>query len=313
MDESMARKSLKAREQFIREFELPIDIVQDPYFSQRLITLDCIYGCKKLWDSFIADLVWFPSVEDYIIEFEKSRAAAVDAVRSRAAMIDEDLILDKLPFSTISLLSDMTPKIEPNKFTLEFKLIDGGYRVLHEMLPSAFPQKKWEDFLSSVTPLEHLKYSEAVRREALHTMRVIQLRTIIYEMIVEKINHVLVRYISDTKESLLFGFLNCLDANELDAMLMELPEVVRNSITYDFFVPQELGRNAQYGFLFDYFEKGDVKLMLADPIFANQIVLYLKRDYIMKSDLKFNYNGHLAAFAEPILNPITYYPSIFVK
>ena len=313
MDENTVRTSSLARTQFIREFDLPIDLVEEPYFSQRLITMDCIYGCRKMWDLFVADLVRFPSVRDYIKEYFEVFDDVRDRIQHAQASIDDDTLLDEIPFSDIPMIAEKENILTTGKMRVEFRLEDNGYQILQKLVPKVLENETWEDFLLDFTSISHLKYSPVFQREAMKGVRMIQIKTLVNSQINECVAPLLSKRYVNPDLSVQYELKEYFLTDDLVQSLRQLPPLITDSITYDFFIPQALGDHAKYGYLLDYFISEEVELRNVDPAFANQIVLYLKRDHIMKSDLKFNYQGNLAKFMQPIPNPLTYYPSKFMR
>ena len=317
MNEAAVRNSKQARIQFIREYELPIDLVEEPYFSQRLVTMDCIYGCRAKWEQFVSDVAQHLSVSQYIQNYEICTSAVAYHMEYDQNQISDDCILDALPFEEVTLpnSSDTFPHHMTGKMCLEFRLKDDGYKLLHDLMPEEFKQETFADYIGKIVTLERWKTCPDFRRKAMTgiRMRLGQLRTIVFGLINEKVDNILAKYVMNDPKSLIYELPNCLDINDLDAALKQLPKLAQNAVEYDFFIPQELGDNAKFGYLLDYFRDGKVVFRNLDERFANQIVLYLKHDYIMKSDLKFNFEDHLAEFKRKIDNPLTYYPSRFAN
>ena len=319
MNEEAVRNSKQARIQFIREYELPIDLVDEPYFSQRLVTMDCIYGCKKKWDMFVSDVTQYPSVYRYISDYDECISYVNDhlmfASESTPDLYDIELIPDEILPDEMLETTDSFPPGVTGKMCLEFCLKDDGYALLHNLFPGALPEKTFADYIRGIVNRERWKHCPDFRRKAMAGFgrKLVQLRATVFSIINERIGGLSLTFLMYEGNSLVYDLSTCLSIDDLEEKLMQLPEALRNAVEYDFFIPQELGENAKFGYLLDYFRDGKVEFRNLDERFANQIVLYLKHDYIMKSDLKFNFEDHLAEFKRKIDNPITYYPSRFAN
>ena len=317
MDRIQAMKSPEVRMQFIKEFGLPIDLAEDPYFTQRLITFDCLYGCRKLWDMFLDDIAKYSSLESYRMDCQKKFDTISDWFRVGACQITNEMIVDSLGKCEIDVPdgNEMNLLYNSGKAFLEFSFIDGGYKLLHEFYPSYFQCETWGDLLWAFDVMPHLKYSKVFQEEAMRGLGVrnIQLHYIIHGLLKKKIDNILAKYAQESMKSLIFELSGAVNCDELEKIIYDLPKFVRDSITYEFFVTVPIGEKARFGYVLDYFESGRVEFADVDPLLLNQIVLYMKHDYVMKNDLVFNHNGQKAAFLKPIPNPFTYYPSSFTN
>ena len=312
------RSSIEVRKKFVEEFEIPIDVFEDPYFSQRLITLNQLYNCRKLWDMFIQEVSSFESFDDYIRFYEFEAAAWKNYFKDAESYITNDLIQNSIKNDMIYLPDDENVLTwqDHGKMFIRFSFKDNGYAMMHKMLPEKFTCETWADMLDDGHHPEHLKYSKEFMKRAFFGFRFrgIQLRYIIFGMIRERMNRLTAsRFRYQTMDELVFQITGIVERSDINRILDDIPNQFGETVDVDIIQVQAIGHKAEYGFLAESMLSGNVEIIGCDNKFINQIMLYMKRDLFSADDLIFNADGHLAKFLNPIENPFTYInrPAIF--
>ena len=61
-------KSIGLKKRFCKDCNLPINLYDEPYFTQRLQILDIQFGCVKKFDDFCAELENYENEQSYFIQ-----------------------------------------------------------------------------------------------------------------------------------------------------------------------------------------------------------------------------------------------------
>lgn len=305
------RSSIEVRKKFVEEFEIPIDVFEDPYFSQRLIILDQLYSCRKLWDMFIKEIADFKSFDDYLSFYEAEAAAWKNYFREAESYITNDLVKNYFENDMIALPDDeydLTSQ-DNGKMFIRFTFKDNGYAMMHKILPEKFVCETWAGMLDDGYHPEHLKYSKEFMKKSFFGFRFrgFQMRYIIFGMIRERMNRLTAsRFRYQTMDELVFQITGLIADSNIQKVLNDIPNQFGQVVDFDIMQVQAIGHKAEYGFLTESVPFNNVEIIRCDNKYITQIVLYMKMGGISTDDLIFNADGHLAKFLSPIENPFTY-------
>mgnify|MGYP003314584349 CR=1 FL=1 len=63
--------SIKLKERFCKDCNIPISIFQEPYFSDRLKLYDKFYKTLEKWDVFVTELENYKTEQDYFEDYNR--------------------------------------------------------------------------------------------------------------------------------------------------------------------------------------------------------------------------------------------------
>lgn len=304
-DKVLSNRELKSL--FIQDNELPITVLEEPYFSQRLIILDPLFHCRMAFKRFCDELGFFFSADSYL-EYRKRTVAKVlreITERSRASLrkLDtasfEDLLGDvPIPYGADGM-EDFYSVKNCGKVFLRVRLRNGCLTVLHRFLPDAFETDSWDMLLDRLD--SHLRHSRLVRRSfssMLSGGRLAQLTMCCLYMEAEKIRKNFgLEPACVFPDEILYEL-----GSDSGVKYSDLQSILDPSATAEIFRLRNL---KSIGFMEEFMAGSAVPIRLVnvDPNIAHQLITYYFRDILMADDLVINYNGQLATMHEPIPNP----------
>lgn len=162
--------SLKAKERFCKDCNIPIRLFQEPYFTDRLKLYDRFYGTLEKWDVFLGELEKYNCEQDYFEEYNRVKDAAIEDIKNTEAYRE---------FNTEDMNTySVSHKDLPNKDI--FKLSnDGKCFISIDMKKANFSSlyhynsdifggvSSWEEFISRFTDNQHIINSKYIRQAIL--------------------------------------------------------------------------------------------------------------------------------------------------
>lgn len=73
---------IKLRQRFCKDCDIPVNIFDEPYFSDRLKLFDFLYNSVSKWDLFKSELAKYDSAIDYFTDYSRIKDEAIETVRS---------------------------------------------------------------------------------------------------------------------------------------------------------------------------------------------------------------------------------------
>ena len=85
--------SIKLKERFCKDCNIPLKLFQEPYFTKRLKLYDKFYHTLEKWNMFVNELSKYNCEQDYFEEYNRVKDEAILKVSSNEA-----------PFNTIEIM-----------------------------------------------------------------------------------------------------------------------------------------------------------------------------------------------------------------
>lgn len=308
---------------FCELYELPIAVYNEPYFSDRLTTLDPVYDCVDKYECFCRMASAFESEAELTRALTANMVEVVERLRLSLApplCADKDVVYPPKPKMMFSLYTSDND----NKSFISIRLKEGWYSAYKHLLNKT-AEKDWSNFVSGVIDkrLDVGCYSvNNVSRALLHGS-------------CHRLWLSLQRWGMQMVAELLIHINRSLDINLYSYNDNEIIIELSNGCSYSRKTLREVMASAPDG-IGEYFEmvtftlnkaKGmDIYLrytksqttinsseftyefhkLRSEKEIVNQLVLYLFSNPINNDDLVFEVNGRLARFEAPIDNPWDY-------
>lgn len=307
----LTSKDLKKR--FCKNYNIPITVFDEPYFSERIDTLDRLYGCKAKFESFCDELKNFGSVEDYFEFYNNFKETLIQYIASKPGYER----FDKDP--TIKKCNHLYPNAnvyhEENywKSFISIDMKQGNFSSLRYYDPTIFDNcKNWSEFVSKFTQLKHIQESKYIRQVVMGALN--PKRQIHY---MENLMHQLFNWIENAVPSIQ---VYSLGVDEIilyhPSMYIEDPQKVKDVVDSirravnwhpvgEFVRIEEFDLEGCYAG-YQKIDMNDAKKVTFKCFNADTIHQYVKHWYgepITENDLVFYHNGELAKFLNPIYNP----------
>lgn len=302
-DGVLQNKELKSL--FIQDNGLPITVLDEPYFSQRLIILDPVFHCRMAFKRFCDELGKDATVNCYLNRRERTVWEAyrriTDDLGSSWHELDtvyfEELLGDIPILLKEDKASDFYNCFNSEKVFLRVRLRNGYLTALHRF--HAVQTDSWDMLLDGLD--SHLRGSGIVQRKLFSILgvgRLAQLTQCFLSLEAEKI-----RMKFGIEPSYGFpGELLYELGSDSGVKYSDLQSILDTTTTAEIFRLRNL---KSIGFMEEFMTGSAVPIRLVnvDPNIAHQLITYYFRDILMADDLVINYNGQLATMHEPIPNP----------
>lgn len=317
--EVLDNKSLK--EQFVNDNNLPITVLDEPYFTNRLMLFEPIYGSDTLFTQFCDDLKQYRTAELYFSERSKSldnysnRVLCQEKSPSVAHIRTCNLskVLGNADYLDIGYSATFYSEENAGKTFLRVRLRDGAFSVINHLAPDIFEAATFEQFLSDCD--KHLRTSQWFQKDILYSIcghvRVRQLIQVYLSLAADGLKKIFKNAPNEyTRSGLLYelpaeGF----PFEQFAEALITLPDNLGNCFTFEIF---QLHKLKDLGYMEERYDLGPyaVRFIDVDLNFIYQLATYYLNtfsydDYTVGQymDLVINYEGRLAELKEPIENP----------
>lgn len=148
---------------FCKDSGIPISVVQEPYFSDRLKLLNPYYDSVREWTQFNTELAKYRCDHDYLEDWDRARLLAIGKIHNSKGFkeFQEAKFSAKAPEFKRSVYC---PEFV-GKTLISFDLVQADYNALKYFNPSIFGSTEtWEEWISQFTDNSFLIESKRLRR-----------------------------------------------------------------------------------------------------------------------------------------------------
>lgn len=313
MTENEVLQSTAMRALFLHDTELPITIVDDPFFLQRLTILDPCFHSKSAFKTFCQECARLSDETTYLnwrscietkLRYELHHGEASKYVREFFGYDLGSLIgkADYLPCSP-----DPFPDREhADKTYIRVYLKDGVLTALHKLFPNILGSTFLPDSNLPSHLIRSVKFRECILN-SIHPLRQIQLATVCTMAMADHLRkHIPNKLTHFSGNGAVFEVTmnDPIGLNELLKWIRSEPNGYGDMFDVEMF---RIGALESLGFIKEHcgFDHSPPEFVGVDPNLIHQVVACYYHDYIMDDDLVINYDGRLAKLKEPIKNPFT--------
>lgn len=309
-EEVMGSIALKKR--FCKDCNLPIVIFDNPYFYERLQTIDILYGCVEKFDAFCVELQKYANDQDYFEYYNKVKDSVIDFIKAQgdyATFVNAD-------YSTESIVPKKSLYIEDSNGSayISIDMKKANFSAMRHYSPNIFNgADTWEQFIASFTDSQHIIHSKYVRQVILGACN--PKKQIRYE---HYLMNILCKHIIETVYSVSVYSLG------EDEIIISVPNAygagcgfsladVRNTVNSCPFGIGQLVRVEMFelekicgtdGYMKIYNDDSDrIEFKCLNAEIYHQIVKHYYDMPITENDLVFYHDGKLARFLEEVSNP----------
>lgn len=304
--------SISLKKKFCKDCNLPIMIFDNPYFLQRLNTLDKLYNCNSKWETFCESLVPFNSEQSFFEHYNSVKEAAINSIKSIKEY--HIFINGEYKCDTIFTKQNLYTEVNDGKTFISLDMKKANFSAMRYYSPEIFQNcETWEEFISKFTYNEHIinsKYIRQVILGACNPKKQIQYERFLMNELLKKlfVSHDFTNKYSFTVYALNEDeiVLQCY-ANE-EECVNEIREILKTTdyesfIDLKLFTLHKIPGVSGYIKKFIYPENEKVSFKCCDASTINQLILYYTSQEITDDDLVFYHNGMLAKYLKPIDNP----------
>jgi hypothetical protein len=303
------------KKRFCKDCNLPINLFDEPYFTQRLKALDVQFDCVKKFDTFCADLEKYDTEQEYFEYYNTVKDSVINMIKDNTEymkFLNDDFADVRVVTKNITL-GNKNLYIEGNqdKTFISIDMKKANFSALRHYSPSIFKNvETWEQYIGFFTPSEHIRNSKYIRQVILgacNPKRQITyeryLITMLYLHIKNELDSKVSFYSLGNDEIIISVAGTSVSAKEIKAAIATCPQKIGELVRFEMFDLQKVGDYGWMKVIYDEPERVEFKTINAD--IYHQIVKHYWNMPITEDDLVFRYNGVLARFLEGVKNPWT--------
>ena len=159
--------SVRAKERFCKDCNIPIRLFQEPYFTDRLKLFDKFYGTLEKWNIFLEGLQKYHCEQDYFEEYNRVKDAAILSIKESEAyqkFNEEDMNKYRVTYENLPNKDIFKPSND-GKLFISIDMRKANFSSLYHNDNSMFSgAKTWEEFISKFTENKHIINSKYIRQ-----------------------------------------------------------------------------------------------------------------------------------------------------
>ncbi len=160
------KESISLRKRFCKDYNLPINLYDSPYFEQRLEALDRHFNCVHRYELFMGELERFQTEEEYFAYYNQVKDSAIQFIQSRSGY--EEFTNSKVPTLREFPKKELYSDCNDGKTFFSIDMRKANFTTLSKLYPDLVGgEQYWEEFLSKFTDLEHILLSKYIRQVVL--------------------------------------------------------------------------------------------------------------------------------------------------
>ena len=159
--------TLKAKERFCKDCNIPLKIFNEPYFTERLKLYDRFYSTLSKWDLFVKELKKYHNEQDYFEEYNQVKDAVILNIKNSEGyqrFNQEDM--NKFRIINHDLPNkDIYKQSNAGKTFISIDMKKANFSSLQHYDSTIFASvSTWEDFIGLYTNNTHIINSKYIRQ-----------------------------------------------------------------------------------------------------------------------------------------------------
>lgn len=163
--------SVRAKERFCKDCNIPLRIFQEPYFMDRLRLYDRFYGTMEKWVLFTEELEKYHCEQDYFEEYNQIKDAAIVSIKESKGyqrFQEEDMNLFAVSHKNLPG-KDIFKASFDGKMLISVDMKKANFSALHHYAADMFQgadgtADSWEAFIGGFTKNRHIVQSKYIRQ-----------------------------------------------------------------------------------------------------------------------------------------------------
>ena len=302
--------STKLKERFCKDCNIPINIFQEPYFSDRLKLYNEFYLTRTKWARFIYSIEQYHTEQDYFEDYNRIKDEAIYFIKSSEAYqaFNEENMNDYAIVNTGLPSKDIFRPSNEGKTFISIDMSQANFSALSFYNTEIFDHEyTWESFMEKFTDNDHIIHSKYIRQVILGNCN--PSRYITYEKyLMDMILTGLLDAGLCTKDNVVFFsndeiVIDVSDIEYIDQLVLgiNIKKLLANKpipLKTELFKLNRINGTKGYYKLILGTRKIDVKFKCVDSLYLPFIIREWKKEKITDLDKTFYHNGLLAQFIE---------------
>jgi hypothetical protein len=307
--------SIALKKRFCKDCNIPINIFDEPYFSERLAILDSQFNCIDKFDVFCEELECFNNEQCYFEYYNSIKDSVIRMIKentSFSAFLEDKFDDVRLIKYSIDVGNNNLYIDENNgKTFISLDMKKANFSALKHYSSSIFKETEtWEDYIGLFTNSEHIKNSKYIRQVILgacnpkkQTQYEYYLMALLYLHMKELLGDDIEVFSIGTDEIIISANnLICSD-ERIKEVIDSCPNNIGSLIRFEKFDLHKIGEYGWMKSIYNDIEDKQVVFKGLNRDVYHQIVKHFLNKPIVENDLVFYYNGTLAKFLQEVDNP----------
>lgn len=158
--------SVKLKERFCRDANIPIRLFREPYFSDRLKLYDPFYGTQEKWDRFVKEVQKYECEQDYFEEYNRVKDAAITDIKNSKGyqrFCEADMTAFQIKNTGLPAKDIYRTGNDGNRY-IGIDMRKANFSSLYYYDPGIFGgADSWEAFIARYTQNRHIVDSKYIR------------------------------------------------------------------------------------------------------------------------------------------------------
>lgn len=159
--------SIKAKERFCKDCNVPLKLFQEPYFTDRLKLYDKFYETLSKWDLFVKELEKYHCEQNYFEEYNSVKDTVITSIKNSEGyqrFNNEDMNKFRLQNTNLPNKDIFKPSNDGKMF-ISIDMRKANFSALQHYDSSIFAgASTWEDFIGMYTDNRHIINSKYIRQ-----------------------------------------------------------------------------------------------------------------------------------------------------
>jgi hypothetical protein len=299
--------SIKAKERFCKDCNIPLRLFQEPYFTDRINLYDKFYGTFEKWELFKNELSKYNYEQDYFEEYNSIKDDAILFIKNSEGykrFNEEDM--NKFRVKNTNLPSnDIFKSSNDGKYFLSIDMRKANFSSLSHYCSDIFGVNTWEEFVGKFTNNKHIVNSKYIRQVILgncNPKRHITYEKYIMDGILEFITKFFIpidKVAFFSNDEIVFDVTD----KENKEHLMELQQILDEKCTVPFKVElfklhKIIGTEGYYKKIYNQSEEESIEFKCLDNYMLPFVIRKFTGEEATENDKVFYHEGLLSKFIE---------------
>lgn len=157
------KETIALRKRFCKDYNLPINLFDSPYFEQRLAALDSQFNCVSLYGNYMEEVSQFTNEEAYFAEYNRVKDTAIQSIQLNSRYTE--FTNSKVPVLGQFPKKELYSDCNDGKTFYSIDMKKANFTILRRLYPYLIGYADtWEEFMRNFTPLTHIITSKYIRQ-----------------------------------------------------------------------------------------------------------------------------------------------------
>lgn len=299
--------SVKAKERFCKDCNIPLKLFQEPYFTDRLNLYDKFYNTLEKWSLFVDEIKKYNCEQDYFEEYNKVKDEAILQIKNSEAyqrFNEEDMNKFKVTHNNLPN-NDIFKPSNDGKYFLSIDMRKANFSSIRHYSEDIFESDTWEGFIGKFTNNKHIVNSKYIRQVILGNCN--PKRHITYEKyLMDGVLEFIVKFFISIDKVVFFSNDEIVfDVTDRDnkISLLELQQILDGKCTVPFKVElfslhKIVGTDGYYKKIMNSTDKEEIEFKCLDNYMLPLVIRKFTGEKITDNDKVFYHEGLLSKFIE---------------